>query len=485
MKQGELLAIALGYHARGWNVLPIPAFSKKSCIAGDRWFNRRQTSDDVRKLFENHEGNIAIVCGGVSGNLCVFDAETPELFQAGLDFVTKVSSRSFVHAVQTARGGHIYFVTKRPIRTIGKRNGCDYEIRSTGSYVMAPPSIHPSGTQYEQLHTASYLPMLDEWPGLARSNGVDFEELPRPSRKAWDIMSGKASYPSRSEADHALILSLHLSGFTLREIEAKIMSSRCPSKLRSVSERRRLLEIERSISKSNSPADAIALQKQLILQVLDEANCHAWSGRTGNGDRLVLHAHIAIAKRAGRMEYCASERELSNFSTVSRDTVRLANERLIAAGWISRAPTSSKGTFILKICETRPLTPLRQSTLTPLCLSGRVSQLGVTALKGAAEVGGVGRTAAHLWEHLGDGPRKAVDLARVTGKCLPTVFRALKKLSGVGAARRGLVAGEWEAVAETDWNLVAIQLDVRHKSARRKHIHLQQQQSRRDAWLDG
>lgn len=85
MKPTDIMNAALRYHARGWNVIPIPAGSKKSDIKGTKCFEKPQSSDDVRLLFEHHAGNIAIVCGGVSGNLCVFDAETTELFEAGLE----------------------------------------------------------------------------------------------------------------------------------------------------------------------------------------------------------------------------------------------------------------------------------------------------------------------------------------------------------------------------------------------------------------
>ena len=482
MKLGELLAIALGYHARGWNVIPITADTKKSKIPGTRWFNQRQTSDDVRRLFENHAGNIAIVCGGVSGNLCVFDAESPELFEAGLDFVTKVSSPRFIHAVRTHRGGHIYFQTKRPIRTIGKGGGRPYEIRASGSYVMAPPSIHPSGTSYQQIHTASHLPMLDEWPGLAGSKGVDFEPLPRPSRQAWDIMSGRASYPSRSEADHALILSLHLSGFTLHEIEAKIMSSRYHSKLRSVSERRRLLEIERSISKLHLPGDRLACERKKICEAMKLLTANIWRGRAGTVDRLVFAAHLEIAERAGRTTYSASSRELADKSTVTRKFVGIANLRLVKAGLLQESFTKpgEATVFTLNCSEITPPNPLMPKALNPLCVGGVISILGVKEMCGAGEPSGIGRAAGQLWEFLRNGPSSAKDLSIATGKSISAVQDALRRLRKVEAIRKGRSRGVWEAVPETNWNEIALKLNVRHKPARRKHIHFQQ----REAWKE-
>ncbi len=485
MKTNPILTAALAYHARGWNVIPIAPGSKKSNIKGTKCFEKRQSSDDVRHLFEHHAGNIAIVCGAVSGNLCVFDAETPELFEAGLAYVTKVSSGKFLHAVRTARGGHIYFVTERPIHSIGKRNGWDYEIRSNGSYVMAPPSIHPSGVAYEQIHSASHLPLLGEWPGLAGAEGVTFVPLPRPSRHAREIMRGEIAYVSRSEADHALIASLHQSGFDLCAIQARILKSKYPSKLRSLSEPRRLQEIKRSISKLSLPGDRIEQERAKIAMVQQRADQHVWSGRTGNADRLVLYGHIAIASRAGRLEYCARERELSNLSSVSRVTIRLANERLIQGGWISRPTPTSKGEYTLKCCETIPLTSLRIPVLPPLCLSGIDSQLGAEKLKGAGEVTGIGRTAAHLWELLCSGPKTGADLAELTGKGLSAVYRALRKLRvGVCAVRKGALRGQWEALEGVDWNKIALDLDVRHKPDHRKHVHFQQRQARRENWLN-
>src|SRR5262249_61674085 len=59
--------------------------------------------------------------------------------------------------VITARGRHIYFkMPDAPIRNSAGKLGVGLDIRATGGYVLAPPSIHPTRPRYEwSVHCAS------------------------------------------------------------------------------------------------------------------------------------------------------------------------------------------------------------------------------------------------------------------------------------------------------------------------------------------
>src|SRR5262249_58094604 len=51
--------------------------------------------------------------------------------------------------VITARGRHVYFkMPAAPIRNSTGKLGPGLDIRATGGYVFAPPSIHPTGRRY-------------------------------------------------------------------------------------------------------------------------------------------------------------------------------------------------------------------------------------------------------------------------------------------------------------------------------------------------
>src|SRR4029077_4064599 len=52
--------------------------------------------------------------------------------------------------VITARGRHIYFkMPTTPIRNSAGKVAPGIDVRGDGGYVLAPPSIHPSGKRYE------------------------------------------------------------------------------------------------------------------------------------------------------------------------------------------------------------------------------------------------------------------------------------------------------------------------------------------------
>jgi len=51
--------------------------------------------------------------------------------------------------VITARGRHVYFkMPAAPIRNSAGKLGPGLDIRATGGYVLAPPSVHPTGRRY-------------------------------------------------------------------------------------------------------------------------------------------------------------------------------------------------------------------------------------------------------------------------------------------------------------------------------------------------
>jgi hypothetical protein len=93
------------------------------------------------------DANIGIATGEPSG-LIVFDLDGPEgerTFRQLLGMYGKLSQTA---VVATARGAHIYFSGKI---FCDSSAGEGLEIRSTGYYVIAPPSVHASGHVYKWL----------------------------------------------------------------------------------------------------------------------------------------------------------------------------------------------------------------------------------------------------------------------------------------------------------------------------------------------
>lgn len=151
---------AKSYAARGWSVIPVTRHEKIPAI---KWEAYQQQAADEGKLDSwfspRYEGNLGIVTGRVS-DLRVLDVDRIEAkwVQLLLDHDLPKTL-----TVRTGKGTHYYYryggngrSSKGTERTVP---GVD--IRGDGGYVVAPPSVHENGKEY-QFEDASY-PLAD-WP---------------------------------------------------------------------------------------------------------------------------------------------------------------------------------------------------------------------------------------------------------------------------------------------------------------------------------
>jgi hypothetical protein len=142
------LEAALAYAARGFPVFPVVARGKEPAV--DRWREEATTDPETIRSWwgEFPEDNIGIACGPAPAPW-VLDcddhsavARVDALFQehGGL------AERPLVS--RTAKGLHLLFAGRDDLRnTIKRLPGVD--TRGTGGYIVAPPSVHPSGHVYE------------------------------------------------------------------------------------------------------------------------------------------------------------------------------------------------------------------------------------------------------------------------------------------------------------------------------------------------
>jgi len=85
----------------------------------------------------------------VSGNLVVLDFDSRDKF---LDYCTLLQDKfnidlfNYIRVVTTARGNHVYFRLPTAIKSL---KFPQLDVKAEGGYVMAPPSIHPSGAEYK------------------------------------------------------------------------------------------------------------------------------------------------------------------------------------------------------------------------------------------------------------------------------------------------------------------------------------------------
>lgn len=146
---------ARDYIERGWAVIPLAPGKKEPVTKrglndwtdnpeqADVWWG--QGSYDGRG---NPEYNVGIVCGQVSGGLVVIDVDEGGM-EALRDWqVAHGELPETVAAITGSGGRHLLYRASREVRP--SVNGeLHIDVRGDGSYIVAPPSIHPSGVPYE------------------------------------------------------------------------------------------------------------------------------------------------------------------------------------------------------------------------------------------------------------------------------------------------------------------------------------------------
>lgn len=159
---GELKTVVLNYAItylkNNLSVVPLIYGDKKPAIKWEEYQSRRPTEDEVKKWF-SRLSNIGIVCGSVSNNLIVIDFDSEEKFKEFYENLDKAypDLRDVVlntWMVETGKGRHIYLRVKMDPSEFRERmrtkvrlvEGVD--VKAEGGYVVAPPSLHPSGKQY-------------------------------------------------------------------------------------------------------------------------------------------------------------------------------------------------------------------------------------------------------------------------------------------------------------------------------------------------
>ena len=149
----DVRAAALSYAARGWSVLPVEARGKRPLVPWLEFQQRTATEREISSWFAKWPGaNVGIVTGQVSGLLVVDVDPQHDGFQSLATLEREEGALPRTVEVQTGGGGrHLYFAnpTVRLHNRAGIRPGID--LRCEGGYVVAPPSLHPSGARYRWL----------------------------------------------------------------------------------------------------------------------------------------------------------------------------------------------------------------------------------------------------------------------------------------------------------------------------------------------
>lgn len=132
------------YTRQGFSIIPVVSHGKRPALAWQQYQSRKSTGAELSTWFgDGRDANIGVVCGDVSG-VIVLDVDGP-------DGLASIAGKSLppTPCVRTAKGFHYYFRHPGyPVRNFARKlPGLD--LRGDGGFVVAPPSVHPSGHVYE------------------------------------------------------------------------------------------------------------------------------------------------------------------------------------------------------------------------------------------------------------------------------------------------------------------------------------------------
>jgi hypothetical protein len=156
---GSKQALAL-YEGLGFSIIPLKAKGKKPALhAWEEYKSRRPTKEEIASWSQQHwsdgaDANVGVVCGAVSGNLVVLDFDLKSAFEVFKNEWAATRGKNVANetvVVATGRGFHVYCRVKDMPKSVKLPN---VEVKAEGHYVVAPPSIHPSGKAYQFVNPA-------------------------------------------------------------------------------------------------------------------------------------------------------------------------------------------------------------------------------------------------------------------------------------------------------------------------------------------
>jgi hypothetical protein len=169
---------ALAYCKRGWSVLPVRPRDKRPLLPWEPLQRSPAGEAEIRGWFERWpDANIGIVTGAVSG-LVVLDIDPQHDGEESLARLEREHGPLpvTVEALTGGGGRHLYFA--HPGGLVRNKAGLapGIDLRGDGGYVVAPPSMHPSGRRYawEVSHHPDDMPVapLPGWLAARLADGA-------------------------------------------------------------------------------------------------------------------------------------------------------------------------------------------------------------------------------------------------------------------------------------------------------------------------
>lgn len=433
----SIQTVARDYLDLGLDAIPLQTLSKRALLAG--W---NKLSPTVQWESASNDNNIGFRCGGEL-SLAVLDSDDKKkpTWPSVVNFLWGFGLEPGSYPVITTPTGgkHVYLSLIGHIdgdyRNIQPDFGAGEFRYGPGSLVVAPPSEIPVGSyilSHGDLRSLPRIKVTDILPILSNkaiNAGREARTSRKPSRRAIALLRGKGvdSFPSRSEAEQAILSSLANLDFDFSDVLELFLNFPAAGKfneLYSKNPRGAVRWLKGSYQKAldfvsthETPA------KQSARMLLHWALSNPWPGRTGSSDRAVYLAHISIALRSAKLTYSAGSRELAELAGVSRQTTEKANMRLCANNMLSLETHSiAQLSHVYRLILHNCTTPYRECE-------------GVD--KGCNLINqdvfrhtGLGKSAGEVYAALLESPGQTLsELAKRTGRNPVTVWRALTKMS--------------------------------------------------------
>jgi hypothetical protein len=172
--RSPLLEAALTHAEHGYSVFPTAPRGKRPLTANGFKAATRDERDILHRWQEYPDANVAVACG--ASRIVVLDIDSKagadpqdvlgELDIAGVPLIytgeAPEPSERDPNSLSGVRGAHLYFAGDLAGTNKLSIAGC--EIRGSQHYVVAPPSVHPSGVVYDgTLPPVAELPPVPDW----------------------------------------------------------------------------------------------------------------------------------------------------------------------------------------------------------------------------------------------------------------------------------------------------------------------------------
>jgi hypothetical protein len=429
------------------NAATIPLGSNSKWPVSDAW-QVRSPVEQWGEAGPNFRGNIGVRVGN---GLAVLDADSPETvvnleaYLEGLGLqLPKVITASGTgrHYYLPLEGAPDEFNWAHLSPAVGPG-----ELRVRNAYVVAPCSM-VDGVRYQfvsggpetipTIRPVRYRDLIGLLSNATSVPSIELEAPPvrllrrdMPPKARWLLgrlrgaRQGQrvGTYPSRSEAEAAVVAMLILAGWDFAEIAAEF--ERCqPGHYREKGKHREHY-LHHTYRSALMELAARPTERAQIAAAYQQVPALLWPDRTRDLDLAIYEGLLAIAWQFSTWKVHASLRDLALYAGRSLAGVHDALGRLQEAGWVRRLERGKPGcgTLWYVIPEAVANSNISHSSL------GIVEQV-VGQDTGEEEIVWVQvrPSSRAVYRSLNGVPMTAAELAQLTGKHKSTVGRALKEL---------------------------------------------------------